>query len=1444
MRGFHHATRDWFTAAFGDASEVQREGWPAIQRGGDALIAAPTGSGKTLAAFLWAIDELVREGIEQPLPDETRIVYVSPLKALGNDIERNLQLPLQGIEAALRARGLPEVAIHTAVRSGDTPAFRRAALAKRPPHILVTTPESFYILLTSESGRRALRSARTLIVDEIHALVQSKRGAHLALSMERLDALTGRPVARIGLSATQSPIEEVMRFLVGASTERQARCAVVDQGHRRGMKLALELPRSPLEAVMANEVWEEIYDRLAQLIAAHKTTLVFVNTRRQCERIARHLAERVGAARVTAHHGSLSREHRLSAEQRLKSGELSALVATSSLELGIDVGAVELVCQLGSTRSIAGLLQRVGRSGHFKGGVPDGRIFPLSRDDLVECAALFRAARGGDLDRVSIPTGALDILAQQLVAMSACEAWEENALFDVVRRSHPYRDLSRAQFDAVVHMLADGFATARGRRGALVHHDRVNGRIRGRRAARLIAVTSGGAIPDTADYTVVLEPAGVTVGTLNEDFAIESMAGDIFQLGNTSYRILRVETGVVRVEDARGAPPSLPFWLGEAPARTWELSRQVSALREEADAWLARADGGEDAATTALADRLASELGLGPEGARELATYLATARAALGALPTLTHVVVERFFDEAGGMQLVVHAPYGGRVNRAWGLALRKRFCRSFNFELQAAATEDAIVLSLGPTHSFPLEDIRGFLRTANLREVLVQALLAAPMFETRWRWNAGRALAVPRMGAGKRVPAALLRMRAADLLTVAFPDQQACAENLQGDRVVPDHPLVQQTVDDCLHEAMDIDRLEQVLGAVERSEIAMSFRDLTEPSPLAQEILNARPYAFLDDAPLEERRTRAVMSRRFLDAETARSLGALDPAAIERVREEALPACANADELHDALVLVGFLSAEDVARIGAPEVLFDELVTQRRAVRMHIGDAAPVWIAAERLPELRAAYPGARCEPPIEAPAADLARRPHRDEAVLDLVRGRLEAVGPITAARLARAMHVDDDGVVAALHALEADGSILRGSFTPGIDGIEWCERRLLARIHRYTLDRLRREIEPVTSAEFVRFLFDWHHADGREPYAGPGGLLLAIEQLAGYAAPAVSWEADLLPARVEGYDPEWLDQLCLSGAVSWARAGTPENGTARRPLRTTPIALAPRELAASLVAPAPTTALTGLSHPALALVEALRARGACFFDDLVRATGLLTSQVEDALSELAASGLVASDAYAGLRALLMPPRSRQPRAGGRRPSRIADPMARAGRWSLLHRDSAADAAPAWSSERVEAHARVLLARWGVVFRKLLDREGDAPPWRELLRVYRRMEAQGELRGGRFVDGFSGEQFARPDAVARLRALRRAEPGGTLVTVGAADPLALVGVVLPGERVPATAHNRVLFRDGILVAVLEQGQVRHLDETEPRARWDAEIALRKRQLPDSVRAYLGTRL
>src|SRR6266851_4096891 len=964
---FHPAVAAWFARSFAAPTEAQAEAWPAIKEGRHVLIAAPTGSGKTLAAFLAAIDGLVRQAIESGLPDETQVVYVSPLKALSNDIQRNLERPLSGIREELARQGLPDVEIRTWVRTGDTPSGERLAMRRCPPHILVTTPESLYILLGSESGRRMLAPARTIIVDEIHAVASNKRGSHLAVSLERLDALCGRPLLRIGLSATQKPIEAVAHFLVGAGTESRPGppCRIIDTGHRRQRDLALELPSAPLEAVMSGDVWQEVYDRLAELTLAHRTTLIFVNTRRMAERATRELSTRLGTDQVAAHHGSLAKERRLDAEQRLKAGALKALVATASLELGIDIGEVDLVCQLGSPRAIATFLQRVGRSGHAVDGTPKGRLFPLSRDELVECAALLDSVQRGELDRVTIPEEPRDVLAQQIVAEVAAQEWSEDALFALLRRAWPYRALPREAFAAAVQMLADGFSTRRGRRGALLHHDAVNRMVRGRRGARLTALTSGGTIPDTADYQVVLEPENQVIGTVNEDFAVESLAGDVFQLGNTAYRIRRVERGTMRVEDAEGQPPNIPFWLGEAPGRSDELSQSVSRLRAEFAARLsgdkpppqpslaseggsysppslageggARAEGvGGWGLGAEIALRwLTQDVGIGEAAARQLTEYLAAGHAALGVLPTQDTIVFERFFDAVGGMQLVIHSPYGSRLNRAWGLALRKRFCRKFNFELQAAATEDNIVLSLTTAHSFDLAEAAHYLHPATVRDVLVQALLDAPMFMTRWRWVAGVALALPRFRGGKKVPPPLARMDAEDLIAAIFPDQLACAENLVGEREIPDHPLVRQTIADCLTDAMDLDGLTKILTLLEAGEIRVVTRDLTEPSPLALEVLSARPYAYLDDAPLEERRTRAVMSRRWLAPEKAADIGRLDPEAIARVRGEAWPEAGNADELHDALVWLGFLSAEEAAAQPGWNEWFAQLARDKRAAQL-----------------------------------------------------------------------------------------------------------------------------------------------------------------------------------------------------------------------------------------------------------------------------------------------------------------------------------------------------------------------------------------------------------------------------------------------------------------------------------------------------------------------------
>ncbi|MBV8146688.1 MAG: DEAD/DEAH box helicase [Gammaproteobacteria bacterium] len=1432
---FHPAVANWFDRTFDAATPAQRAAWPEIIAQRHVLIAAPTGSGKTLAAFLAVIDELVREGLAAngALPDETRVVYVSPLKALSNDIQRNLESPLSGIRDELATLALPAVDIRTFVRTGDTPQRERTASVRRPPHIVVTTPESLYILMGSESGRRMLASTRTVIVDEIHAMVASKRGAHLALTLERLEALAGRKLTRIGLSATQKPLAEVARFLVGCGNLRadgSAACTIIDTGHVRERDLQLEIPPAPLEAVMSGEVWTQLYDRLAELVSEHRTTLVFVNTRRQAERVARHLSERLPAGQVTAHHGSMAKESRLEAEGRLKRGELRALVATASLELGIDIGEVDLVCQLASPRSIAAFLQRVGRSGHSVGGTPKGRLFPLSRDDLVECTALLLAVRRGELDQLSLPAKPLDVLAQQIVAEVAAREWATGALYELLRRAWPYHELTRAEFDELVRMLAEGYSTRRGRHGALIHHDAVNGRVKGRRGARLTAITSGGTIPDTADYQVLLEPQAQFVGTVNEDFAVESLQGDIFQLGNVSYRILRVEQGRIRVEDAHGEPPSIPFWLGEAPGRTDELSASVSRLRGELEM---RLEQGIEAATAWLIGAAA----IAAPAASQLVNYLAAARAALGAIPTQQTIVLERFFDEAGGMQLVIHSPFGSRINRAWGLSLRKRFCRSFNFELQAAATEDTIVLSLTSAHSFELAEVARYLHSNSVRALLVQALCAAPMFPVRWRWTATIALALPRFRGGKKVPAPLARMAAEDLLTAVFPDQVACAENVPGEIEIPDHPLVRQAIHDCLNDAMDADGLERLLRALESGSIQVVARDLTEPSPLALEVLSARPYAYLDDAPLEERRTQAVMSRRWLDPQSAADIGQLDPEAIRRVREEAWPDATDADELHDALLWLTFLTEAEAAASAGWPALLAELAAQRRVTRLQ-ADAASLWVAAERLPLFQALYGEARCEPQVVAPPT------HREEwsaesALVEIVRGRLEGSGPTTAAAIAALLGLPPQRIDAALAALQAEGFAMRGAFTPPPGNLanEWCERRLLARIHRYTVKRLRAEIEPIEARDFLRFLFEWQRVTPTGRMEGPDAVGAILAQLEGFEAPASGWETEILPVRISEYEPAWLDEQCLAGRFMWtrlsARRSDPERGAA--PVRATPIVLLARRNLRLWSTLTTATDPVHLSASAQRVTAYLAAHGASFFDEIAAGGALLATQAEEALGELVALGLVNSDSFAGLRALLVPAERRRPALGGRRRRRLAlFGMDAAGRWSMISGARPAAVERALAEETVEHVVRTLLRRWGVLFWRLLAREAAwLPPWRDLLMCCRRLEARGEIRGGRFVAGFSGEQYAAPEAIALLREARRRPQDGQYVSLSGADPLNLCGILTPGARLPSLSGNRLLYRDGVPVALLAGGEVSFLVELPPQQQWEARNLLLRRHVP-----------
>jgi ATP-dependent helicase Lhr and Lhr-like helicase len=1391
---FHPVVEGWFRARFSEPTPVQAGAWPLIAAGQDVLLTAPTGSGKTLAAFLACIDRLFRKAIEGGLDDRAHILYVSPLKALSNDVRRNLDEPLDQLAAAAVTAGLPTPEIRTAVRTGDTPAHERRQAGKRPPHILVTTPESLFILLTAESSRRWLADVRTVIVDEIHAVAGDKRGAHLALSLERLDELVSAAsggqarLQRIGLSATVRPVETAARLLVGATRPLPA---IVDVGQRRDMDLAIEVLRDELGAVCTHEQWEEIYDRVAELARAHRSTLVFVNTRRLVERVTRHLAERLGAERVAAHHSSLSRARRFDAEQRLKSGELSLVVATASLELGIDVGTVDLTCLLGSPRSIATALQRVGRSGHALLATPKGRLFPLTRDQLVECAALVRAARRAEIDALALRRAPLDVLAQQLVAICAGEEQDEDRLFALCRRAANYGDLLRKDFDAIVDMLAEGIATRRGRAGARLHRDAVGRRLTARRGARLIAITSGGAIPDTASYQVVLEPDETPIGTLDEDFAIESMAGDVILLGNSSWRIRRVESGKVRVEDAGGAPSTIPFWLGEGPARTPELSAEVSAVRQ---AVAERLDDPEAAARW-----LMDETGLDARGALLARDYIAAARAALGAVPTLDTVVVERFFDEAGGMQMVVHAPFGGRINRAWGMALRKRLCQSFNFELQAAATDDGVLLSLGPQHSFALETVAGMVHPRGLDAVLTQAALQAPMFMTRWRWNANRALALLRWQGGRRVPPYLQRMRSEDLLVAVFPEQLACQDNVQAGPVeIPDHPLVAETLRDCLTEAMDMEGLRGRLEALQSGRIRCVTRETPEPSVFAHEILNANPYAFLDDAPLEERRARAVTLRRGLPATVAEDMGRLDPEAIAAVVDEARPDLRNADELHDLLLDLGALPE---AEAGEWTGYMDELIAARRAARLR-GNGRVFWVAAERRSLAAAIWSRYHIEPDVaEPPARRAPAWSGREGALVEVVRARLALVGPTTAPVLAAALDVTPGELEAALAAVEAEGGALRGRFTSSANAIahrdlEWCDRRLLARIHRRTLEGLRRLIEPVPAAALIRFLFSWQHARPGAQLHGRDGLLRVIERLQGFEAAAGAWERDLLPGRMHRYDPAWLDELCLSGEATWGRLGLHASArhAGRRLSATVPVALLLRRDLGWLLAPRDTTVPGEPSGPARDVLAHLQRSGASFVEEVTSGVRRLRIEVEEALCELVTAGLVTGDGFAGLRSLLHSEKRRRPRPG--RPRSGGRPSTGTGRWALL----APPAAPP-EDDVTEAKARQYVKRYGVVFRDLLQREPGAPAWRDLLRVYRRLEMRGDLRGGRIVGGFVGEQFAAPEALEALRAIRREQPDGEMLRVSACDPLNLVGIVTPGPRVPAVLGHHVLYRDGVPV-------------------------------------------
>jgi len=1446
----HPLVAEWFVSKFGTPTEPQIAGWPHIVSERSVLISAPTGSGKTLSAFLACIDALVRKALAGELKAQTEVLYVSPLKALSNDVNKNLESPLAEIMELAASKGLTMSEIRTAVRTGDTLASERRKMLTQPPHILVTTPESLYILVTAEKSRAVLSTVSTVIVDEIHAMADDKRGSHLTLTLERLEAVCAKSPVRIGLSATQKPIEDIAKFLVGSTRPEPA---IIQISSKRELDLAVEVPETPLGAVASNEMWDDMYERIVKLSGENRSTLVFVNTRRLAERVAHQLASRLGEEFVGTHHGSLSRKLRLEAEQKLKSGEYKVLVATASLELGIDIGNIDLVCQIGSPRSIAVALQRIGRAGHWRGAVPKGRLFATTRDELLECAALIRAIRAGELDRIMIPEHPRDVLAQQIVASCATNDWDEDELFDMVRMAYPYRNLTREIFDSIIEMLSEGLAGRKVKYGKYLHRDGINKVLKARRGSRMLAIMNGGAIPDIGVYTVLVEPEQVVVGTVDEDFAIDSSRGDIFLLGNTSWRIRRVEgvAGKILVEDAHGASPNVPFWRGEAPARTIELSACVSEIRKELEEFVVsqkQSDGVEF---------LKRECWLDRAGAEQAVDYIVNGRLVLGHVPNQDKIVAERFFDESGGMQLIIHAPFGGRINKAWGLALRKKFCRSFNIELQAAATDDGIVISLTDQHSFPLIDVFQYVHPASLRHTLEQTALQSPLFTTRFRWDANRSLALPRFSGGKKVPPQIQRMRAEDLLAAVFPQAAACQDNIVGDIVLPEHPLIDEVMSDVLTEAMDMEGLERVLNGIIDGTIQCVAVDTTQPSEFCHEILNANPYAYLDDAPLEERRARAVGMRRMLPDSVASEFGRLDPAAIAKVVSDAMPDIRDPDELHDLMKTVvalplNFRWPDEKTSEELWSVHFDALLAAGRAsvqrLPSELGTTSaskvnsvhkngpdlvgPVWVSREADTNFAIAFPDG------ELSTEDAEKS---DKVFEQMVSGWMMHLGPVTAGELSARIGLTIPEIDRALLQSEARGAVLRGTFTDraatsklnganlngssaastntsGSNGtadvieiVEWCERGLLARIHRLTIGTIRKQIEPVTAAQYMSWLFAWQHVTPGSQLVMQHGTLEILKQLQGYEAGASSWESQILARRVKNYKATFLDNLCLTGQIGWARLsphaalmpGRDTTDVANRrviPTSASPVAFYLREESDWMSPQSLEFDLSVLSSQARKVHDFLTERGASFFIDVARGARLLKTEVEMALWELVTAGLVTADGFDNLRALTYPKRrSGQGLSGGSARARNSQ-----GRWSRVHTESFGT-----PDEHVEAVCWMLLKRYGVVFRELLTRETIVPKWRDILMMLRRLEAQGKIRGGRFVNGFLGEQFAMPLAVESLRASKNVERENEIVKFSAGDPLNLVGIIVPGPRVSASSTGIIVFENGVFHSVEDSSRV-----------------------------------
>jgi len=1390
LESFHPAVRAWFEERFGRPSPPQAQGWPAIARGENVLILAPTGSGKTLAAFLKCLDILYREGIRRE--PGIRVLYISPLKALNNDVYRNLEVPLAEIEAKARELGLSLPHLTHAVRTGDTPQRERAEMRRHPPDILITTPESLYLLLTSRS-RDILRTVRYVIVDEIHALCTTKRGAHLSLSLERLEALLPRPPVRIGLSATLRPLEEVAHFLGGTGRP----VTIVDAGVRRNLDLRVEVPVDDMRALPEGSLWPASHRRVLELVEAHRAAIVFVNSRGLAERLAGQLNALAGREVARVHHGSMSREAREQVEAELKAGRLPCLVATSSLELGIDVGAVDLVIQIESPGTVSRGLQRVGRAGHALGAVSKGRLLPKYRGDLLETAGIVREMRKGEIEEIRVPTGALDVLAQQVVAMAAMDEWRVDDLLALVRRAWGYRDLTERQLRSVLDMLAGRYPSEEFRelRPRIVW-DREAGVIRGREGARALAVLSGGTIPDRGYYEVYLEGRNVKLGELDEEFVYESRVGDVFLLGTGTWQIRAIEHDRVVAVPAPGRMPRMPFWKGEGFGRPLELGRKLGAFTGEVAARLA--DPG-------LPQWLQSECCLDERAAQNLVQYVRDQVAHTGAVPTDRRLVLERFPDELGDQRLALLSPFGGRVNTAWGMVLRARIRQLLHLEAEVTTSDDVIHIRL-PGADRPL-DPEALVRIDpdEAVELLLQEVGSTPLFGAYFRMNAGRALVLPRPRPGKRRPFWLQRLKAADLLQVA--------------RRYPDFPLVLETYREVLRDVLDLEGLRQVLTDLASGTIELAVVETDSPSPMASQILLqfVAEYMYEGEAPKAERHgTLLALHRELLDEllGTGALRELLDPRAIAAVAARLRGQAEGwhprgPDEVEDLLRRAGDMSQAELEAAGARPEWLAQLEAERRALRLHAasrdrggaspaGDAGAVhWVHADDAP---------------------LYRRPEADVAAV--VRRYARAHGPFRPEEVARRYGLPPAEVAAAAEGLAAAGTLVAGEFTRGAGGREYCDREVLRQIRRQTLTLLRAEVEPVDGAAYARFLMSWQGvqagspmpgAPGDSPAAGTppagapaegpwsGALLRTLRRLQGIPLPAELWEQEILPCRVPGYQPLWLDQLLAAGELHWV--GAP----GRRLAFYLPDQVG---LFAGRLEAAPSE---GLAPTQAQVLEACRATGAAFLGAIARRAGLSPNEALEALWELAWMGLVTNDTFAPVREVLRSP-SRSARHRGR-----AAPVLRGGtgRWwptaALVEAAPAVlpggEGTPGGAADRAEAYARLLLDRYGVVSREVAAADGGPAPWGEVLERLRRMEWRGEVRQGYFVAGLSGLQFARADAVERLRRARDLT-GGPPVLLNATDPANPYGAILPwpeGERLARLPSTYLVLLDGLPVLGVE---------------------------------------